>query len=166
MIIASSGTTLDPPSLWRSTGSPVTVSGKSRPSVSTVAATLCSYIGSFIDLIRLSGCPCTYCNEFGVSKADFNRQLSIYARTRAPDGQKSRFRLLMSLIENASRRFPDSIGVHPVCFRCGAQHDDGLEVYAAPVGGNDIVAAAWPTKHEWADARGNVPACFIWTALD
>jgi hypothetical protein len=72
----------------------------------------------------------------------------------------------MSLVKSASRRFPDGIGVHPVCFCCGAQHGDGLEVYAAPVGDNDIVAAAWSTKREWADARGNVPACFIWTALD
>jgi len=72
----------------------------------------------------------------------------------------------MALLKNASRRFPESIGVHPVCFCCGAQHGDGLEVYAAPVAGNDIVAAAWATKNDWADAQGNVPACFIWTALD
>lgn len=226
--------------------------------------------------------PTAYCNEFGVNQTDFNRNFGIYARTRAPDGQKSHFRLLfapgrsahgqpmsaeqiriasrfrgpprsgnggyvcgrfaellthgdhalegrkaaevtlrspvpldtdmdilrqngaltvhhgatliaevqcvdlvldvpdapsyasalaeqehsMSLIVNASRRFPHSIGVHPLCFCCGTQHGDGLEVYAAPVGGNDIVAAAWPTKREWADALGNVPACFVWAALD
>ena len=71
-----------------------------------------------------------------------------------------------ALIRNISRRFPDRIGVHPVCFCCGAEHDDGLEVQAAPMPGNAIVAAAWPTKRSWADADGKLPATFVWTALD
>ena len=71
-----------------------------------------------------------------------------------------------ALIRNISRRFPDRIGVHPVCFCCGAEHGDGLGVYAAPMPGNAIVAAAWPTKRSWADAGGKLPATFVWTALD
>ena len=71
-----------------------------------------------------------------------------------------------ALIKNISRRFPERIGVHPVCFCCGAEHSDGLEVHAAPMPGNAMVAAAWPTKRSWADAGGHLPATFIWAALD
>jgi hypothetical protein len=71
-----------------------------------------------------------------------------------------------SLLKRSSRRFPDGVGVHPVCFCCGAQHEDGLQVYAAPIDDGAIVAAAWPTKAVWAGADGNLPARFIWTALD
>ena len=77
------------------------------------------------------------------------------ARSRSP-----------ALIKNISRRFPDRIGVHPVCFCCGAEHGEGLAVYAAPLAGSDIVAAAWETNRTWADSNGNLPAPFIWTALD
>lgn len=71
-----------------------------------------------------------------------------------------------SLTRNTSRRFPNGIGVHPECFCCGVQNGNGLEVCAAPVGGSDIVAAAWATKSAWGDAKGNLPERFIWTALD
>lgn len=68
---------------------------------------------------------------------------------------------------NASRHFPDKIGFHPLCFCCGVEHDDdGLHVTAAPLRNNEIVAAAWQTQARWADAAGNVPARFLWTALD
>lgn len=68
---------------------------------------------------------------------------------------------------NASRHFPDKIGFHPLCFCCGVEHDDdGLHVTAAPLRNNEIVAAAWQTHARWADADGNVPARFLWTALD
>ena len=71
-----------------------------------------------------------------------------------------------ALIRNISRRFPDRIGVHPVCFCCGAEHGEGLRVHAAPIAGSDVVAAAWETNRSWADASGNLPASFVWTALD
>jgi len=68
---------------------------------------------------------------------------------------------------NASRHFPDKIGFHPLCFCCGAEHpDDGLHVEAAPLRNGEIVAAAWQTHARWGDAAGNVPPCFLWTALD
>ena len=77
------------------------------------------------------------------------------ARSRSP-----------SFARNASRWFPDRIGFHPVCFCCGVENEDGLHVYAGPLGGGTLVAAAWPTEKRWADSSGNVPARFLWTALD
>ena len=71
-----------------------------------------------------------------------------------------------SFTRNASRWFADKIGFHPVCFCCGAEHEDGLYVYAAPLRGNAIVAAAWPTQPRWADPSGQLPTRFVWTALD
>jgi len=71
-----------------------------------------------------------------------------------------------SFARNASRWFHDKIGFHPVCFCCGVEHEDGLHVYAAPLPHTEIVAAAWPTENRWADSSGNVPARFVWTALD
>jgi hypothetical protein len=71
-----------------------------------------------------------------------------------------------SFAPNASRWFVDKIGFHPVCFCCGAERDGGLRVYAAPLRGGDIVAAAWPTQPQWADANGHIPDRFVWTALD
>lgn len=59
---------------------------------------------------------------------------------------------------------PGSLGQHPVCFCCGAQHPTGLQVYAAPVG--EQVAAAWQTRVEWGNLAGELPARFLWTALD
>lgn len=68
---------------------------------------------------------------------------------------------------NASRHFPDKIGFHPLCFCCGVEHDDdGLHVTAAALPGDELVAAAWQTHARWGDEAGNVPARFLWTALD
>lgn len=58
------------------------------------------------------------------------------------------------------------VGFHPICFCCGAGHDEGLQVFAAPVAGGDQVAAVWPTKGEWADEEGHIPETFLWAALD
>ncbi len=71
-----------------------------------------------------------------------------------------------SFVRDASRWFPNRIGFHPICFCCGAEHESGLYVYAAAVRDNALVAAAWPTRPEWADEHGAVPPRFIWTALD
>lgn len=80
---------------------------------------------------------------------------ALAARERSP-----------SFARNASRLLPERIGVHPTCFCCGAEHDDGLEVYAAPLRDGALVAAAWQTREAWADAGGMVPPRFVWTALD
>lgn len=60
---------------------------------------------------------------------------------------------------------PGALGLHPICFCCGANHDTGMKVYAAPVD-DQQVAAAWTTRAEWADQQGYLPAALIWTALD
>ena len=59
-------------------------------------------------------------------------------------------------------------GVHPICFCCGAElaPDAGLHVYAAPVPGRDLVAAAWQAPAAFADADGHLPAAIVCTALD
>jgi hypothetical protein len=69
-----------------------------------------------------------------------------------------------SFSRNDNELFKGRIGFHPICFCCGAEHDDGLGVFAAPVG--QQVAAIWKTKPEWADSEGNLPDEFLWTALD
>lgn len=62
--------------------------------------------------------------------------------------------------------FVNREGFHPICFCCGAEHDEGLQVFAAPVLNNEQVAAIWSTKEEWAEDSGNLPNEFLWTALD
>lgn len=62
--------------------------------------------------------------------------------------------------------FVDREGFHPICFCCGVEHHEGLQVFAAPVRNSEQVAAIWPTKEEWADDSGNLPKEFLWTALD
>jgi hypothetical protein len=69
-----------------------------------------------------------------------------------------------SLLKNDNPLFEGRRGFHPICFCCGAEHDDGLGVFAAPVG--EQVAAIWKTKTAWADDSGNLPSEFLWTALD
>jgi hypothetical protein len=71
-----------------------------------------------------------------------------------------------ALARNLSRYFPDGIGMHPTCFCCGAQHESGLQVYAAPIDGLDQVAAAWPTREDWGDGAGLIPPRLLWAALD
>jgi len=71
-----------------------------------------------------------------------------------------------ALAQNINPIIPDGVGFHPVCFCCGADHKEGLQVFASPVQGNDQVAAIWKTKSEWAEADGFIPDSFLWTALD
>jgi hypothetical protein len=62
----------------------------------------------------------------------------------------------------------DRTGVHPICFCCGAElaEDRGLHVFAAPLAGGAQVAAAWSCEPVFADARGELPAEIVCTALD
>jgi hypothetical protein len=71
-----------------------------------------------------------------------------------------------SLLKRINPMFPEGIGFHPICFCCGANHEDGLEIFAAPVMGGEQVAAIWNTKPEWAEPDGFLPDSFLWTALD
>lgn len=71
-----------------------------------------------------------------------------------------------SLQHRINPLIPKGTGFHPVCFCCGADHEDGLQVYAAPVPGTEQVAAIWQSKTEWAESDGFLPDSFLWTALD
>jgi hypothetical protein len=61
---------------------------------------------------------------------------------------------------------PTGTGFHPICFCCGADHEDGLKVYAAPVLAGEQVAAIWHSKAEWGESDGCLPDSFLWAALD
>jgi hypothetical protein len=56
----------------------------------------------------------------------------------------------------------------PRCFACGPARaaGDGLRIFPGPVPGRDLVAAPWISHSLLADSRGDVPAEFLWAALD
>jgi len=56
----------------------------------------------------------------------------------------------------------------PTCFACGPKRaeGDGLRLFAGPVAGGDVFAAAWTPAAEFAGADGAVDPLFLWTALD
>ena len=61
--------------------------------------------------------------------------------------------------------FHPETGFHPICFCCGAYHDNGLGVFAAPVLAGKQVAAIWPTRDAWG-VEALLPERFLWAALD
>lgn len=71
-----------------------------------------------------------------------------------------------SFADNINSLVPGGRGFHPICFCCGADHKEGLQVYAAPVLGGEQVATVWETKTQWGQADGYLPDSFLWTALD
>jgi hypothetical protein len=71
-----------------------------------------------------------------------------------------------SFVDRVNPLLADGRGVHPICFCCGAEHEDGLEVFAAPVQEGAQVAAIWKTKTEWAEDGKQLPDEFLWAALD
>lgn len=71
-----------------------------------------------------------------------------------------------SLGEKSNPLLPGSRGFHPICFCCGADHEDGLNIFAAPIEGTNQVAAIWETSDRWGDAGGLLPDTYLWTALD
>jgi len=83
-----------------------------------------------------------------------------WAETRMAAAQSA------SLLPNVHTGVPGGTGFHPICFCCGADHDSGLKVYAAPVLGGEQVAAVWHSEAQWAEADGYLPDAFLWTALD
>jgi hypothetical protein len=64
--------------------------------------------------------------------------------------------------------FGGRVGVHPICFCCGAEvaNDEGLRVFAGATEGFDGVAAAWQPDASFGDAEGWLPPEYVWTALD
>ena len=69
-----------------------------------------------------------------------------------------------SLVDGINTFHPGR-GFHPICFCCGADHDDGLNVFAAPVRDGAQVAAVWRTRDTWG-TEALLPERFIWAALD
>jgi len=60
--------------------------------------------------------------------------------------------------------------VHPICFTCGSERDegDGLRVFPGQVAGAaaGVVACAWTPHAAFADADGTVAPEVVWAALD
>jgi hypothetical protein len=54
------------------------------------------------------------------------------------------------------------------CFVCGParQRGDGMRIFASPVAGTDVVAAAWMPERSLVGADGKVLPEFMWAALD
>ena len=54
------------------------------------------------------------------------------------------------------------------CFVCGParQRGDGMRIFAAPVAGTEVVAAAWMPERSLVGADGKVLPEFMWAALD
>jgi hypothetical protein len=48
---------------------------------------------------------------------------------------------------------------YPTCFTCGPRRDDGLGIFAGPVGGRDLVASPWTPAEDIAPE-------IVWAALD
>lgn len=71
--------------------------------------------------------------------------------------------------EAASRRYR-GFDLHwfPTCFVCGPEREeaDGLRIFAGPVDGRDLVAAAWVPAESLNDGTGRVSPEFVWAALD
>ena len=54
----------------------------------------------------------------------------------------------------------DKESVFPECFVCGWAREDGLRIYAGPVGDGQLVAATWVPRDD------AIASEFIWAALD
>ncbi|MBX3703675.1 MAG: hypothetical protein KF822_07875 [Steroidobacteraceae bacterium] len=57
---------------------------------------------------------------------------------------------------------------YPSCFVCGPERarGDGMRIFASPIGGRDLVAAAWLPDPSLGGADGKVLPEFMWAALD
>jgi len=68
----------------------------------------------------------------------------------------------ISFEEAAGAALPegDRDSVFPECFVCGWARDDGLQIYAGPVEGRDLVAATWVPSNDV------IAPEFVWAALD
>src|SRR5262245_59911044 len=57
---------------------------------------------------------------------------------------------------------------YPGCFVCGPERGrgDGMRIFASPIPGRDLCAAAWLPDSSLAGADGKVLPEFMWSALD
>ncbi len=58
--------------------------------------------------------------------------------------------------------------VYPGCFVCGPERarEDGMRIFASPIGDGKLCAAAWLPDQSLAGADGKVRPEFMWAALD
>jgi hypothetical protein len=68
----------------------------------------------------------------------------------------------ISFEEAAAAALPegDRESAFPECFVCGWAREDGLQIYAGPVEGRELVAATWTPTEDVISSE------FIWAALD
>jgi hypothetical protein len=68
----------------------------------------------------------------------------------------------ISFEDAAAAELPDGDreSVFPECFVCGWKREDGLRIYAGPVGGRELVAATWIPRDDVISSE------FVWAALD
>lgn len=100
--------------------------------------------------------------------AEVRQAASLELRMPNPPGFEdalSRRPESLSLQVREGSPFPGGRGMHPICFCCGADHPDGLNVFAARMDENQV-AAAWTTDQRWEDETGSIPPAYLWTALD
>jgi hypothetical protein len=60
------------------------------------------------------------------------------------------------------------VHAYPGCFVCGPERarGDGMRIFAAPIGGRDLYAAAWLPDASLAGSDGKILPEFMWAALD
>ena len=68
----------------------------------------------------------------------------------------------------AESPFLDDSHPFPTCFACGPlrAEGEGLRLFAGPVAGRELFAAAWTPAAEFASDGASVDPLFVWTALD
>lgn len=94
-----------------------------------------------------------------VSVADFALNIP------APPSFDTALSLRDSALSLMVREGGSARGMHPICFCCGADHEQGLHVFAARLDESQVVAA-WETQPTWQDENGVIPVPYLWTALD
>lgn len=74
----------------------------------------------------------------------------------------------LSLKPGFHQQLGERIGVHPVCFCCGAEREegDGLRVFPSMVEGRDDVTALWTPHESFADDDGMIGPEMIGAAID
>lgn len=74
----------------------------------------------------------------------------------------------LSLKPGFHQQLGERLGVHPVCFCCGAEREegDGLRVFPSVVEARDDVTALWTPHENFADACGLIGPEMIGAAID
>lgn len=77
---------------------------------------------------------------------------------------------LEAAVEASTRYLAHTQRVHPICFTCGPEREDGdgLRVFPGQLAGAEkgVMACPWTPHVAFAGADGTVPAEVVWAALD